>query len=210
MDDPQEAVTYDQMDHAEVNRRFVDDLLEGGEVGPDILDLGTGTARIPIELCGRVSNCRVLASDGAVSMLEVARYNVSVNSMDYRIQLHHGDAKALQFDDQTFDTIISNSLIHHLPQPELAIAEIVRLIKPGGRIFVRDLARPATQIEIDELVERITGAETLEAQTMFRNSLHAALTLEEIQAMIAVHGFNPQDVQMTSDRHWTWHSRPHA
>ncbi len=54
MDSPAEAVAYDQMDHAEVNRRFVDDLLDAigtteGEL--TVVDLGTGTAQIPIELC---------------------------------------------------------------------------------------------------------------------------------------------------------------
>lgn len=207
MDDPQEAVTYDEMDHSEVNRRFVDDLLAGGPVGPDILDLGTGTARIPIELCGRVADCRVLASDGAISMLDVARYNVAVASMDYRIQLHRGDAKALEIDDETFDAVISNSLIHHLPEPERAIAEIVRLTRPGGRIFVRDLCRPDSAEAVEELVERIAGSEAPAAQTMFRQSLYAALTLDEIQALVAQHGFPPEDVTMTSDRHWTWQSR---
>lgn len=207
MDDPQEAVTYDSMDHSEVNRKFVDDLLAGGEVGPDVLDLGTGTARIPIELCQRVSNCRVLASDGAVSMLEVARYNIAVSSLDSRIQLHHADAKSIPIDDETFDTVLSNSLIHHVPDPSLIVAQIARLAKTGGRIFVRDLYRPDSVAEIDELVERIVGNEAKEAQDMFRNSLHAALTLEEIRELVAHHGFDPQDVQMTSDRHWTWHSR---
>lgn len=206
MDDPQEAVTYDEMDHSEVNCRFVDDLLAGGPVGPDILDLGTGTARIPVELCKRVPDCRVLASDGAVSMLDVARYNVAVSSMDYRIQLHHGDAKALDIEDETFDAVISNSLIHHLPEPEPAIAEIVRLTRPGGRIFVRDLCRPETLEAVEELVERIAGGETPAAQTMFRQSLHAALTLDEIRALVAKHGFASEDVTMTSDRHWTWQS----
>ncbi len=207
MDDPQEAVTYDSMDHADVNRKFVDDLLAGGEVGPDILDLGTGTARIPIELCQRVSGCRVLASDGAVSMLEVARYNIAVNSLDERIQLHLADAKSIPIDDETFDTVLSNSLIHHVPEPEIVVAQMARLVKSGGRIFVRDLYRPDSAAEIDELVTRIVGTEADEAQAMFRNSLHAALTLDEIRQLVSRHGFNPEDVQMTSDRHWTWHSR---
>lgn len=207
MDDPQEAVTYDSMDHTDVNRKFVDDLLAGGEVGPDVLDLGTGTARIPIELCHRVNSCRVLASDGAVSMLEVARYNVSVNSLDARIQLHHADAKSIPIDDETFDTVLSNSLIHHVPDPAVIVLQIVRLTKTGGRIFVRDLYRPDSVAEIDELVERIVGQESSDAQAMFRNSLHAALTLAEIRALVAQHGLDPEDVQMTSDRHWTWHSR---
>ncbi|MCC6510079.1 MAG: methyltransferase domain-containing protein [Pirellulaceae bacterium] len=207
MDDPQEAIVYDEMDHSEVNRRFVDDLLAGGEIGYDILDLGTGTARIPIELCQRVSNCRVLASDGALSMLDVARYNISVNSMDYRIQLHLADAKSLPIDDASFDTIISNSLIHHVPEPEMVIAQIARLIRPDGRIFVRDLYRPDSQAEIDELVTRVAGHEPADAQAMFRNSLHAALTLDEIRAMVTDRGYSADDVQMTSDRHWTWQSR---
>ena len=207
MDDPQEAVTYDSMDHSDVNRQFVDDLLASGEVGPDILDLGTGTARIPIELCLRVNNCRVLASDGAVSMLEVARYNVAVNSLDARIQLHYADAKSIPIDDETFDTVLSNSLIHHVPEPAIIVAQLARLVKSGGRIFVRDLARPDSLAELDELVQRIVGHESAEAQAMFRNSLHAALTLSEIRTLVAQYGFDPLDVTMTSDRHWTWNSR---
>jgi len=207
MDDPQEAITYDEMDHSEVNRLFVDDLLASGPIGNDILDLGTGTARIPIELCKHVSDCRVMASDGAISMLEVARYNVSVNSMDYRIQLHHGDAKQLQFDDSLFDTVISNSLIHHVPEPARVIAEIVRLTKPGGYIFVRDLCRPASLDAIEELVARVTGRETSEAQQMFRQSLQAALNLDEMRSLVLQHGLPAEDVRETSDRHWTWCSR---
>jgi ubiquinone/menaquinone biosynthesis C-methylase UbiE len=207
MDDPQEAVMYDEMDHSEVNRRFVEDLLAGGPCGPDVLDLGTGTARIPVELCQQVADCRVLASDGAVSMLEVARYNVAINSLDYRIQLHHGDAKALDIADETFDTVISNSLLHHLPQPEQAIAEIVRLTRTGGRIFVRDLCRPDSIEAIDEIVARVAAGETPAAQQLLHQSLHAALTLSEMRSLVAAHGFATDDVTMTSDRHWTWDSR---
>ena len=207
MDDPQEAITYDEMDHSDVNRRFVDDLLAIGPCGHDVLDLGTGTARIPIELCQRVKDCRVLACDGAASMLDVARYNVSVGGLDYRIQLHHGDAKALLFADAMFDTVISNSLIHHLPDPESAIAEIVRVTRPLGRIFVRDLCRPESMESLEEIAQRITENESEAAQKMFRESLCAALTLEEMRALIATHGFAPSDVTMTSDRHWTWSSQ---
>jgi ubiquinone/menaquinone biosynthesis C-methylase UbiE len=127
--------------------------------------------------------------------------------MDYRIQLHWGDAKALEMTDEMFDTVISNSLLHHLPEPGRAIAEIVRVTRPGGRIFVRDLVRPSSVEAIEELVERVAGGESPDAQAMFRNSLHAALTLVEIRQLVAQHGFQPEDVQLTSDRHWTWDSR---
>ncbi len=52
MDTPEEARDYNAMDHSEVNRKFVDDLL-AGPVGPRVIDLGCGPAAIPIELCQR-------------------------------------------------------------------------------------------------------------------------------------------------------------
>lgn len=204
MDDPQEASDYNDMNHDEVNRRFVDDFLAEGFSGNDILDLGTGTALIPIELCSRHKTCRVMASDAAVSMLELARYNVAVASMDFRIQLHHGDAKQLGFEAGMFDAVISNSLLHHIPDPSLAIAEMLRVCKTGGRIFVRDLCRPASNTEIEKFVELYTADEAPASQQLFRQSLAAALSLSEIGKLVESHGGDPNSVSMTSDRHWTW------
>ncbi len=51
MDTPQEALDYNRMDHAEVNRLFAADLRSAGFDGGDVLDVGTGTALIPIEIC---------------------------------------------------------------------------------------------------------------------------------------------------------------
>ncbi len=104
-----------------------------------------------------------MASDR--SMLEVARYNIAVASLETRIQLHHADAKSIPLEDAMFDTVLSNSLIHHVPEPAVIVAQIARLTKPGGRIFVRDLYRPDTLAEIDDLVERIVGQEAAEAQS---------------------------------------------
>ncbi|MDX1928774.1 MAG: class I SAM-dependent methyltransferase [Pirellulaceae bacterium] len=204
MDDPDEADSYNEMDHSEVNRRFVEELLAGGELGNDILDLGTGTALIPIELCQKHPTCRVMASDAATSMLDLARYNVAGSSMELRIQLHHGDSKQLRFEDAMFDGVISNSLIHHVPDPRLVLAEMVRVCKPGGRIFVRDLYRPESMELVESLVQTYTAKETPYNQQLFRQSLCAALTLAEIRQMVSELGFPPESVQMTSDRHWTW------
>lgn len=204
MDDPDEAQSYNDMDHSEVNRRFVAELLSCGDLGNDILDLGTGTALIPIELCEQHVTCRVMASDAATSMLDLARYNIAVASMELRIQLHHGDSKELRFEDDMFDCVISNSLIHHLPLPRSVLAEIVRVCKPMGRVYVRDLYRPQSSEVVESLVATYTANETPYNQQLFRQSLFAALTLNEIRQLVAELGFEPETVQMTSDRHWTW------
>ncbi len=204
MDDPEEANLYNDMDHSEVNRRFVEEFLATGDIGNDILDLGTGTALIPIELCRQHPTCRVMASDAAVSMLDLARYNVAIASLDQRIQLHHGDSKSLVFETAMFDAVISNSLIHHLPNPKSAMGEIIRVCRPGGRIFVRDLCRPNDEEQVEEFVKAYTANEPDASQQMFRQSLMAALTLDEVRSLVAEFGYPQETVQMSSDRHWTW------
>ncbi len=204
MDSETDAWEYDQMDHSEVNRKFVSDFLEVGFVGTDILDLGTGTARIPVELCRHLPNIRVMASDAATAMLDLARYHIEAEGLVSRVQLHHGDAKRLSFPDAYFDAVISNSLIHHLPQPMDAIVEVVRVLKPDGRVFLRDLCRPDDDVQLEQLVERYCGNETDYSKQLFRQSLHAALNLDEIREMVQTLGFSSESVQMTSDRHWTW------
>ncbi|MFM7740452.1 MAG: ubiquinone biosynthesis protein UbiE, partial [Planctomycetota bacterium] len=51
MDTPQEALDYNRMDHSQVNRLFASDLRVAGFIGGDVLDVGTGTALIPVEIC---------------------------------------------------------------------------------------------------------------------------------------------------------------
>jgi ubiquinone/menaquinone biosynthesis C-methylase UbiE len=207
MDTTEEATEYDTMDHSAVNRQFVEDLVAQGELGRDILDLGTGTARIPIELCRANPHVRVMASDAAVSMLDLARYNIEVESLIGRIHLHHGDSKKLVFEDEYFDTVMSNSLVHHIPDPSCVLSEAVRVLRPGGLIFVRDLCRPQSDAQVEQFVKLYCGVETDTAQQLFRQSLHAALTLEEIRRMVEDLGFRAEGVQMSSDRHWTWADR---
>ena len=117
MDSVQEARDYDAMDHSEVNRLFVDEFLVSVGDASDILDLGTGTAQIPIELCSRCDDYRVMAVDASVSMLDIARGNIDVAGMLDRIQLQQVDAKAMDFSDEMFDAVMSNSIIHHSSQP---------------------------------------------------------------------------------------------
>lgn len=206
MDTQEEAAEYDAMDHSEVNRKFVYDFLATQPVGTDILDLGTGTALIPVELCLQSRTVRVMASDAAVSMLELARYHIEAEGLRNRIQLHHGDSKKLGFEDNMFDAVISNSLLHHIPEPQTVAFQMQRVLKPGGRLFVRDLARPETAEQVEHFVTTYAGTATPAAQQLFRQSLHAALSLDEIRQIIVELGFSPEDVSMTSDRHWTWSS----
>jgi ubiquinone/menaquinone biosynthesis C-methylase UbiE len=207
MDTRDEAWDYDTMDHSEVNRVFVVDFLAAGPGAGLILDLGTGTAQIPIELCRRADDCHVLAVDAAVQMLELARYNIEIAGLIERIQLGHVDAKRLPYPDGSFAAVMSNSLIHHLPDPAPAVADAVRVTAPQGLLFFRDLLRPDDDLNVQHLVATYAGQASAHQRQMFDDSLRAALRLEEVRDLVVQLGFSPETVQATSDRHWTWTAR---
>jgi ubiquinone/menaquinone biosynthesis C-methylase UbiE len=212
MDTAGEAADYDSMDHADVNRRFVDDFLravgqrDGDLPSATVLDLGTGTAQIPIELCRR-SAFRVVAVDAAAEMLEVARRNVEQAGFLKRIELRQVDAKRLPFADRQFRFVMSNSIVHHIPEPRHVLEEAVRLLALGGLVFFRDLLRPRSEAELARLVETYAGGANQRQRKMFGDSLRAALTVSEMQSLVAQLGFDPKTVRATSDRHWTWAAR---
>ncbi|MCH2180958.1 MAG: class I SAM-dependent methyltransferase [Mariniblastus sp.] len=210
MDTSQEAEDYNAMDHSEVNRVFVSDLLHFANAHEkplgDVLDLGTGTALIPIELCQRESDCRVMAIDMSINMLELARYNIEADGLIERIELAQVDAKQMAFSDGMFSSVMSNSIIHHIPEPADCVSEMVRVTASGGILYVRDLLRPETDAQVEHLVQTYAGQENDHSRQMFDDSLRAALSIDEIRELVVQNGFDAEDVQATTDRHWTWAS----
>ncbi|GAB4129560.1 class I SAM-dependent methyltransferase [Thermopirellula anaerolimosa] len=207
MDTALEAEEYDAMDHAEVNDRFVRDFAEAGGKPEVTLDLGTGTALIPLVLCEHWPNVRVVAADYAGEMLRIARQNIIRRKADDRIVLVRVDGKRLPFADDSFPQVISNSIVHHVAEPEFIFREAWRVLRPGGIVFFRDLFRPPDAATLHELVERYAGSATPHQKKMFADSLQAALTVEEVREIIASLGLSTDGVRATSDRHWTWAAR---
>jgi ubiquinone/menaquinone biosynthesis C-methylase UbiE len=206
MDTPDEARDYDLMDHAEVNARFVAEFLaaHGPSRGGEVIDIGTGPGRIPIALCRASPTARVLGIDLAENMLSRARNNVEAAGLSRRIRLALADAKGLTYGDGSFEGVISNTIVHHIPDPIPALSEMARLVAPGGTLFVRDLCRPDDERTLATLVQTHAGNEPPAARALFEASLHAALTVQEVRDIVERLGLPPGDVRMTSDRHWTW------
>lgn len=205
MDDPVEAIAYDAMDFSDVNQDFANLVARSyPHKKATVLDLGTGTAQIPILLVQQCPQWQVIAVDLAASMLAVGQKNVDAVGFSAQIELVLADSKNLDYADQSFDVVMSNSLIHHLPDPLPCFREMRRLLKPGGVIVLRDLFRPESTIIIDDI---IAGAKTGELDQhqlkLFRDSLHAAFTVEEIQAIAATAGFTNPQIYQSSERHWT-------
>jgi ubiquinone/menaquinone biosynthesis C-methylase UbiE len=220
MDTEEEAHDYDAMDHSAVNARFCDDLLS--QLSPDararrVLDVGTGTALIPIELARRAPEATIVALDLAEHMLALARRNVELAGLGGRIELARRDAKSAGYPPGSFDVVMSNSIVHHIPDPSRVLAEMWVLTAEGGLLFVRDLLRPETESRVRALVDAyadvdpaLEGAERARAErqrALFEASLRASLTPAEVEALVAPLGIAETCVQVTSDRHWTLAAR---
>jgi ubiquinone/menaquinone biosynthesis C-methylase UbiE len=147
---------------------------------------------------------KVVGVDLAEHMLIVGRHNVRLAGLEERIRLERCDAKGLPYEGGSFGAVISNSIVHHIPQPAGVLAEMVRVAALGGVLFVRDLLRPVDDATVQRLVATYAGGANAHQRQMFEDSLRAALTLAEIRDMVSGLGYDGGQVRQTTDRHWTW------
>lgn len=202
MDGVDEADAYDAMDHSEPNRAFVQRLTELGiKQCKTALDLGTGPGDIPIMLCGQVEGLQVTAVDLAQTMLDIAEDKLAEADLATRVALACMDVKALDLPDDSFDAVFSNTILHHIPEPSLMLAEASRVLKPGGLVLIRDLYRPETIEQLQALVAEHAAECDDEQRKLFGDSLHASVTPEELREMASANGFEHAEVVVDTDRH---------
>ncbi|MEM7677979.1 MAG: bifunctional demethylmenaquinone methyltransferase/2-methoxy-6-polyprenyl-1,4-benzoquinol methylase UbiE [Myxococcota bacterium] len=122
-------------------RRILVDALQLAP-GHRVLDLATGTADLPLAFVRREPELNVVGLDPSTGMLDMGRKKVTKASLDERIELVEGDAQALQFDDASFDRVSMSFGIRNVPDRAKALAEIARVLKPGGRAAILELSVP--------------------------------------------------------------------
>ncbi|MCY7366805.1 MAG: class I SAM-dependent methyltransferase [Chamaesiphon sp.] len=203
MDTWLEATAYDAMDFESVNTAFATDAIDLDPHAIKILDVGTGTARIPILMCQQRPQYLITGIDLAQSMLIIGQRNVEAAGLNQRIRLERVDSKRMPYPDLEFDMVVSNSLVHHIPDPLSFFQEIKRLVRPGGAILIRDLIRPESDYIVNQLVAKIGENYDTHQQQLVRDSLNAALTLVEVQELIDQVGLEQVNLTQSSDLHWT-------
>ena len=111
-------------------RRFLVSRIEAGPLDT-VLDVATGTAAVAIELV-RQKDCYVVGIDRTPEMLAEGRRRVTLAAAARKVRLEEGDARALPFDDGTFDGVTFTYLFRYVDDPAAAIRELARVVKPGG------------------------------------------------------------------------------
>ncbi len=125
-------------------RRF---LVERVEARPDdtVLDVACGTGAISLALARRYG-CAVVGIDQSVEMLAEGRRRVVAAGLEARVRLEEGRAETLDFPDATFDALTSGYLLRYVADPAATLAELARVVRPGGRIAALDFGVPANPV----------------------------------------------------------------
>jgi len=207
----EEAGEYDEMDFSATDLLFAQraaQLVNGA--GRDIrllADLGSGNAKIPLAMCPLLpGSTRICAVEMSAEMLKVAARNRARDGVE--LQLVAADAKHVPFADHSVGMITSNSLIHHIPDPRAVFQEIARITRPGAPILIRDLIRPEDKAALEQLLQAHATSWSPLQRALFADSLHAALTVEEVQQMLAQCGLADVQVTQITDRHWSAERAP--
>ncbi|WHZ25998.1 MAG: hypothetical protein OJF51_000793 [Nitrospira sp.] len=203
MDDPKQAEAYALADFAEENQGFVDRFKE---YFPEfaqgkVLDLGCGPADIPIRFAKLYPSCQVIGIDASAPMIQLGEQAVKHAGLADRITL-----RCERFEEtagaRIVDATISNSLLHHLPNPLQFWQKLRQLVKPGAPVLVMDLLRPDSPEAAQTIVDQYAANEPDILRRDFYNSLLAAFTEDEIGSQLARMNLTRLLIDIPDDRHW--------
>lgn len=102
--------------------------------GISVLDVGCGPGTITADLARRIPNGSVLGVDVHQDVIDTAQRELGVANLSFEA----GDVYSLRFDPASFDLAFVHQVLHHLGDPVAALREIRRVLKPGGRVAVRE------------------------------------------------------------------------
>jgi ubiquinone/menaquinone biosynthesis C-methylase UbiE len=203
MDDVAQAQAYAAADFSNENQGFVDRFREYFPewTAGHVVDLGCGPADIPIRFARAYHQATVTAVDGSRAMIDLAERAVEEAGLAGRIRLRCERFQQLTLDEPA-DAALSNSLLHHLPNPLQFWYRLKELVTPGAAVLVMDLLRPESQEAAQALVEQYAADALPILKRDFYNSLLAAYTEDEVAAQLAEMNLSRLLIDVPDDRHW--------
>ena len=209
-----EAQTYDEKWSISFDERCIDYARDrftaiAGHSGwryPTTLEIGCGTGffTLNLKLAGVLDACSV--TDISAGMVAAAQRNA--RGLGFSVEGRTADAETLPYDDDSFDLVIGHAVIHHIPDVEQAFREMLRVLKPGGRLVIcgeptrygdyvaRRLSRATWA-----LVTRVTRLPGLrERWARPREELDESSRAAALEAVVDLHTFDPAELAATVAR----------
>ena len=203
MADHAQVQAYAAANFSKVNQGFVDrfrecfpDFAEG-----HVLDLGCGPGDIPIRFAQALPSCRITGVDASDPMIGLAVETVKRAGLADRITFRCERFQAVSLVEPV-DAAVSNSLLHHVPNPLQFWYRLRQLVKPGSPVLVMDLLRPDSLEEAQAIIGRYAEKEPEILRRDFFHSLLAAFTEDEVAAQLAEMNLSRLIIDVVDDRHW--------
>ncbi|MFI3221661.1 MAG: class I SAM-dependent methyltransferase [Methylococcaceae bacterium] len=202
MIDEQQVKAYAEADFETPHQDFIQRLsawVNEPQFSGTALDLGCGPSDISYRFAKAFPLSKLHAVDGSEPMLNVAVAALS-SELEERLCFILGRLPDVILPQSGYEIIFSNSLLHHLPDPQTLWQTVKNYARPGTRIIIMDLLRPANLAVAQNMVQDYTMNEPKILQRDFYHSLLAAFSLEEISTQLAKADLKLQ-VEQISDRH---------
>lgn len=149
-----QAASFARLPSHEASTQLLLDMAGVG-AGGNVLDVACGPGMVACAAAARVGNAgQVTGIDLTPAMIGQARAlqaKLGLSNLDW----HVGEAAALPFDAGRFDAVTTRYSCHHFPDPDLVLAELVRVAKPGARIAVADMVLPPRLAAAYDRMERL-------------------------------------------------------
>ena len=107
-----------------------------------VLDVATGTADVALMTEKILHPSSIIGIDISDGMLEIGRQKIKAKSLEPIIQLYNGDSADIAYDDNSFDAVTVAFGVRNFQQLEKGLSEILRVLRPGGKLVVLEFSRP--------------------------------------------------------------------
>lgn len=203
MNQPEQARAYAEADFSEPHQAFIAHFrrIFSAHSPRQVIDLGCGPADISIRFLRAYPDAAILGVDGAMAMLEHGDSALVRHGVSGRIELQCRYLPDPNLPARQFDTVISNSLLHHLDDPAVLWQTVRHVARPGAAILIMDLMRPASIRETQNLAHRYAADAPPVLQHDFYHSLLAAYRPDEVRQQLDEARLSQLRVEVVSDRH---------
>ena len=130
-----------------------------------VVDMGGGTGYVSAALAPLVQTVHLV--DASAEMLAVARKNLQEYN---NIQYHQADGNSIPLPDSSVDVVFANMYLHHCEDPFIAIQEMVRILKPGGRLIITDMDSHTHEWARKEMADVWLGFEREQMRTWYQQA----------------------------------------
>jgi ubiquinone/menaquinone biosynthesis C-methylase UbiE len=205
MDGEAQTLAYAEADFNEANTLFTDNFQSRFPELPatgHMADLGCGPGDIAIRMAHAFQGWHITGIDAGENMLKRASERLETESLGERIRFRLAYLPDPSLTAESWDAVVSNSLLHHLPNPNVLWDSIKAIGVSGAAVQVMDLMRPENESAAQALVDLYAEGAPEILREDFYNSLLAAYTVTEVSDQLLRAGLDRLKIESASDRHW--------